>query len=493
MQKQIALLREHQLPGTFLLQYDALVDTRYQRLMCDSLPSNCEVGAWWEITQPQVEAAGLVWRGDHPWVSTANIAFSTGYTQVERLQLVDVYMAKFLQVFGCYPRSVGSWYIDSYTLDYMHRRYGVVASCNCKDQVGTDGYTLWGGYWNQAYYPSRLNGYMPAQTADMQVDVPVFRMLGSDPLYQYDSSLGDNGQGVITLEPVYSHSGQNRQWVERYLDCIARQPSLSFNYTQVGQENSFTWEAMAEGLTMQVALIAELARKGDLRVETLETTGRWFRKRFPLTPPTAVTVLQDTYDRGNRTVWYNSRYYRANLWMSREGNLRFRDIHLFDQRMRSSYLDTPGSGSYFEFTTLPFVDGMLWSRRDVRAALCIVRLLEDGGSREVAVDGFQVKESGEELIVRVCEKENGTFSIRLCESDLTVSASGVPYAWALELLVPHNDRLPFVAISPHYVHAIHQRFPYAVRTSRGTFHPVGGDTPFRILPYRDVITLDMKP
>ena len=28
---------------------------------------------------------------------------------------------------------------------------------------GTDGYTLWGGYWNQAYYPSRLNSYMPAQ------------------------------------------------------------------------------------------------------------------------------------------------------------------------------------------------------------------------------------------------------------------------------------------------------------------------------------------
>lgn len=58
------------------------------------------------------------------------------------------------QIFGVYPKSVGSWFIDAVTLKYMAERYGVVASCNCKDQIGTDGYTLWGGYWNQGYYPS---------------------------------------------------------------------------------------------------------------------------------------------------------------------------------------------------------------------------------------------------------------------------------------------------------------------------------------------------
>lgn len=82
-----------------------------------------------------------------------------------------------------------------------------MASCNCKDQYGTDGYTLWGGYWNQAYYPSRLNGYMPAQTQEGQIPVPVFRMLGSDPIYQYDTGLGHSIQGVITLEPVYGDAG----------------------------------------------------------------------------------------------------------------------------------------------------------------------------------------------------------------------------------------------------------------------------------------------
>lgn len=137
------------------------------------------MGGWWEITQPHVEAAGMEWRGAYPWDWHANVGFSSGYEPQEREKLVDTYMAKFKEVFGRYPASVGSWFIDARTPQYMADRYGIVASCNCRDQVGTDGYTLWGGYWNQGYYPSKLNAYMPAQTRDGQIGVPVFRMLGA--------------------------------------------------------------------------------------------------------------------------------------------------------------------------------------------------------------------------------------------------------------------------------------------------------------------------
>lgn len=39
-----------------------------------------------------------------------------------------------------------------------------------------DGYTVWGGYWNQAYYPSKKNAYMPVRTREGQIPVPIFRM-----------------------------------------------------------------------------------------------------------------------------------------------------------------------------------------------------------------------------------------------------------------------------------------------------------------------------
>jgi hypothetical protein len=44
---------------------------------------------------------------------------------------------------------------------------------------------------------------MPAQTAANQIPVPVFRMLRSDPIYQYDAANPGEGQIVVTLEPVY--------------------------------------------------------------------------------------------------------------------------------------------------------------------------------------------------------------------------------------------------------------------------------------------------
>ncbi|WP_206610879.1 hypothetical protein [Mariniphaga sediminis] len=154
VEKQVEVMNQYKLGGTFLLQYDALMDLRYQKLL-KSLPADSfEIGAWWEIPQPLVEKAGYEWRGRYSWDWHADVGFSTGYTPKEREKLVDVYMADFKQIFGYYPKSVGSWFIDAHTLNYLHEKYGIVASCNCKDQVGTDGYSMWGGYWNQAYYPS---------------------------------------------------------------------------------------------------------------------------------------------------------------------------------------------------------------------------------------------------------------------------------------------------------------------------------------------------
>ena len=83
-------LRSKNLIGTYLLQYDALIDPSYQALMKEELERGCEVGAWWEITKPHIEAADYSWRGRFPWDWHANVGFSVGYTQEERERLVEV-------------------------------------------------------------------------------------------------------------------------------------------------------------------------------------------------------------------------------------------------------------------------------------------------------------------------------------------------------------------------------------------------------------------
>ena len=265
LDSQVQMMKKYKLGGTFLLQYDALLDLRYQKLL-KSLPvSSFDIGAWWEIPQPLVENAGLKWRGRYPWDWHADVGFSTGYSPEERIKLVDIYMKKFRQIFGYYPKSVGSWYIDEYTLNYMYQKYGIVASCNCKDQIGTDGYTLWGGYWNQAYYPSLKNSYMPAQNERNQIPVPIFRMLGSDPFRQYESGIGTNGQGVVTLEPVYKNSGGDSTWVNWYFKEFVEGKCMEFAYVQAGQENSFTWKAISKGFEIQLPLIADLRNQQKIK------------------------------------------------------------------------------------------------------------------------------------------------------------------------------------------------------------------------------------
>lgn len=492
--RQVELVNRYDLPATFLLEYDALINPLYQKLLKTKLRNGAEIGAWWELTQPHIEAAGLKWRGEHPWVSHANIAFSTGYTKEERERLVDVYMRKFKDVFGTYPKSVGSWYIDAHTLAYMHDRYGIEASCNCKDQIGTDGYTLWGGYWNQAYYPSRLNAYMPAQTGAGQIPVPVFRMLGSDPIYQYDDGLGNERQGVISLEPVYKHAGMNRKWVDYFFDALTDGPCLAFGYAQAGQENSFTWDNMREGLEMQMPLIDSLRRAGKVRVETLGESGRWFRKRFPLTPATAVTTVSDVRGEGNKTVWYDSRYYRANL-LWEKGRFRFRDIHLFDERFKSEYLDTPGTGSQFLFYTLPFVDGFMWSKGEDRAGLSLVRTGSDGHAEELRLDSPEVKERGRSVLeVRGNDQYGDTFRITLHDDRIEVSSPDADkdVAWALQLHAAPGTELPFTDVGGKSANAVFRGHSYSVTCSEGRFEKAaeGDSHVLRIIPDNGKITID---
>src|SRR5580658_11055708 len=53
--RQVALMRKCRLGGTFLVQYDALMDPRYQTLLRSLPRDSFEIGGWWELPQPLVE------------------------------------------------------------------------------------------------------------------------------------------------------------------------------------------------------------------------------------------------------------------------------------------------------------------------------------------------------------------------------------------------------------------------------------------------------
>ncbi len=467
--RQIDLIKPTGLPATWALQYDALINPKYQALL-KQLPANHEIAAWWEIPRPLVEKAGIRWRGhNHEWDSTANVGFSPGYTPDERRKLVDIYMADFKNIYGRLPKSVGSWFIDEITLDHMVKRYGIVASCNCKDQVGTDGYTLWGGYWNQAYYPSRVNAYMPAQTKAGQIDVPVFRMLGSDPIYQY----GRVG-GMSTLEPVYGNSGGSEAWVKWFMRNLIEQPALAFAYTQAGQENSFGWESMKAGLTMQVAMLDKESKAGRIRVMTLADAGEWFKHRHPLTPPTSVVCIDDWKSEGRGTVWYNSRFYRFNLLWEKDGFF-IRDIHRFDESVVSVTHNQALTTSHLAYGTLPVMDGSLWSGPE-QAGIRPVSLAADGTAVPLKPAGLPVVRELNLTDLAISQRlaGGGTLHIALREKSVTftcLDAAGKPLPWAWDMAGGNAQKQAVKQVTPSRVTYRGQDTDYDIRleTGAGTF------------------------
>lgn len=491
--KQVAIMNRYKLGGTFLLQYDALMDARYQKLLKTLPRGTFEIGAWWEIPQPLVEKAGLKWRGRYPWDWRANIGFATGYTPAEREKLIDVYMADFKRIFGYYPKSVGSWFIDSYSLDYMYRKYHIVASSNCKDQYGTDGYTLWGGYWNQAYYPSKINSYMPAQHEGSQIPVPIFRMLGSDPVRQYDNGLGTTRQGVVTLEPVYKFGGGDPGWVNWFFKTFTEENSLGFNYAQAGQENSFTWDAMAKGFEIQMPLIARLRNEHKIRLETLEQSGRWFKKHYRVTPPTSFTVSHDIEGSDLKTAWFNSRFYRVNfLW---ENNiLRIRDIHLFNENFPSVYTEHVATSNECSFFTLPVVDGYIWSKPSQLAGLRLKAII---GGKEILLTGGQPRFSnstpGTLHISWPLTSVNGHLEIDMNEKQLRMKMiSGKPFAWFLDLATAAGAKLPFEKIEAKQIDCHFEEMDYALKAIQGNFSDPRNGVVMRLRPQANTIVLDLS-
>ena len=369
-QNELALCREFGFRSTVLLQFDALEKPEY-RALCREYADDIEVGLWLEIVEPLCQRAGLPWRGRYPWDWKIDCNITVAYTQQERRKLIDEAFEGFRAYFGYYPKVAGCWILDAFTLDYIQQTYKLDAFCICRDQYGTDGMTLWGGVYNGGYFPSKNNLIMPAVHKENQIDLPVFRMLGPDPIYQYDMGLGspEERQGVVTLEPVYEFGGGSEHWVDNYLvENYGREP-LSHAYAQFGQENSFGWDAIGQPLRMQLKKLREKVDAGEIEALTLSETGRRFSALYDETPVNSILTLTDDRDEGHKSLWYWSKHYRVNILKNGRDEVWIRDLQLYDDGFCQEYLTSVCRADRCSAFALPAVDGFRFSKGGVRAGL----------------------------------------------------------------------------------------------------------------------------
>ena len=98
-----------------------------------------EIGLFLEVTANSAKAAGIDYHQTGSW-HFANAVLLSGYTQEERIMFLDAIFAKYKSIFGYYPAAVGSWWTDSFSLNYVNQKYGVSIDLGCSDQFSTDNY-----------------------------------------------------------------------------------------------------------------------------------------------------------------------------------------------------------------------------------------------------------------------------------------------------------------------------------------------------------------
>ena len=385
-EKQLTLLNAFQLPHTFLLQYDTLCDEKYIKLFKEKAGEQTELGLWYEIVEPMTAACGMAYESANGWKWDWHIkpGFPMAYTPKERDVLIDEAMRKFKEIFGRYPQVVGSWLIDTRTACRLADKYDVKCLCICRDQTNTDAYSLVGGYFNGAYYPSRKNIFTPAQTPENSMGIPVFRLLGPDPIHNYDQAkfisqdAKDAGRFPLTLEPAWC-AGENAGFEDAMLNYFFGNDVLNFGYAQIGQENSFAGCDIIPPLRRQ---IEKLLQRDDVRFEKMCETAERFGQAFGNDTPATITAALKNWDTEDlQSVYYQCKNYVVDLF--RDGKRVFlRAFYLFDERVPELYAEKTCDSFYALYENLPLVDTVVWAE-DVRKNIGLT-LDEDG--RELSLE-----------------------------------------------------------------------------------------------------------
>ncbi|MDP2684774.1 MAG: hypothetical protein Q8P20_07110, partial [bacterium] len=206
LKSEYKAVSKHGFPATWLLTYDALNN---EDIISEirKMDTNQEFGVFLEVTKTFASEAGVEYHNSGFW-HHASAVFLSGYTQEERIILIDKVFDKFKQEFGAYPKSIGSWWTDGYSLSYVKDKYGVVANLVCADQFSTDGYQLWGQPWQVPYYSSKIYPAVPASNTENKLDLVNIQWASRDPLNGYNSSLYSTQDYLVAenaLDTNYFH------------------------------------------------------------------------------------------------------------------------------------------------------------------------------------------------------------------------------------------------------------------------------------------------
>lgn len=325
VKNQINLIRKNHLPSTWLLQYDVITDNQNSKLFKE-LPVNQELGVFLEVSERLATDSNVPYiYGSGDWARADKVLFS-GYTPAERERMIDILFETFKDRFGYYPVSVGAWYIDTVSLNYLSQKYKIKAAMDVSDQYQTDTYGVWGQPWGAPYYPSQFNSIMPANSIADRLDMVKIQWAARDPVRGYGLKATDSIYSVQAND--YVGNNLNTTYFQKLAQAYLLFPNPITQLTvglEAGQEGAVYYDEYEK----QLSFLVDLAQKENLSFLTMSSFAKDYQKQFPNYSPSFFVHDTDVSNPHIEAFWYSNKSYRIGLLL-KDKSLFIRDLRLYN-------------------------------------------------------------------------------------------------------------------------------------------------------------------
>ncbi len=259
----------------------------------------------------------------------------------DKKRIVDDVFGKFHDIFGFYPESTGSYYMDADLTNYIKEAYPSVkcAIATCWEEgpkayhtCNNSWYTLFdGGPW-APWIPSKQNTHAPAADESEDSGIVAIPHLSRDLLACYDgngSNFGTHPQNVLR-GMIYDTKTWEFPYLYNLIDQYRAQEKYNngyaYNMMFVGpgwMNKMGRWEAPYELLLKSYSdgckYYGDLKKAGRLTDMTMSEFADYYRKKKTYTEPECALWRDILYGSDKQVFWYTDPYMRAGVSMDQGG------------------------------------------------------------------------------------------------------------------------------------------------------------------------------
>ncbi len=263
------------------------------------------------------------------------------FSMEDKKAIVGDVFEKFHDIFGFYPQSTGSYYMDAELINYIKEQYpGVkcaVATCweegpKAYHTCNNSWYTFMdGGPW-APWIPSKANTHAPAASEEEDSGIVAIPHLSRDLLACYDgngSNFGTHPQNVLR-GMIYDSKTWEYPYLYNLIDQYRYQARFnegySYNMMFVGpgwMNKMGRWEAPYELLLKSYddgcKYYGELKKQGKLVDMTMAEFADYYREKKTYTAPEVALWRDILYGSDKQLFWYTDPYMRVGVNMDQGG------------------------------------------------------------------------------------------------------------------------------------------------------------------------------